>query len=103
MKTNVKLSDNLTLTYITENNEEYGKLITVQLFFDFFGKEGEAFVVIERLDDDFPGYAMTEICSELSDSFNELLDNEDNWKKIVAEIRKYIVHWEELYSHYSDE
>ena len=98
MKTNVKLSENLTLTGISENNEENGKLITVECYFEFFGKDGNAFVVIERLDEEYPRYAMTEICNELSDSFNDLLDEEENWKKIGAEIKKYIEYWNELNS-----
>jgi hypothetical protein len=98
METNVKLSENLTLTGISENNEENGKLITVECFFEFFGKDGNAFVVIERLDEEYPRYAMTEICNELSYSFNDLLDNEENWKKIGTEIKKYIEYWNELNS-----
>lgn len=96
MKTNIKLSENLTLTGIEENNSENNKLITVQCHFDFFGKDGEAFVVIKRLDEEYPRYAMTEICSELSESFNDLLDDEDTWKKIIEEIKKYILYWNEL-------
>ncbi|TRX21470.1 hypothetical protein FNW25_15830 [Flavobacterium franklandianum] len=98
METNVKLSENLTLTGISENNEENGKLITVECFFEFFGKDGNAFVVIERLDEEYPRYAMTEICNELSNSFNELLDDEENWKKIGVEIKKYIQYWNKLNS-----
>ncbi len=98
MKTNVKLSENLTLTGISENNEENGKLITVECYFEFFGKDGNAFVVIERLDEEYPRYSMTEICNELSDSFNDLLDNEKNWKKIGLEIKKYIEYWNKLNS-----
>jgi hypothetical protein len=74
MDTNVKLSENLILTAICENNEQDGELIAVECYFNFFGKEGEAYVVIENLDDEYPRYAMTEICSELSDSFNDLLE-----------------------------
>lgn len=103
MDTNVKLSENLTLTAICENNEQDGKLIAVECYFNFFGKEGEAYVVIENLDDEYPRYSMTEICSELSDSFNDLLDDEDNWKKIGAEIKKYIEYWNELNSEDDDE
>ena len=98
METNLQLSENLTLTGISGNNEENGKLITVECFFEFFGKDGNAFVVIERLDEEYPRYAMTEICNELSDSFNELLDDEENWKKIGVEIKKYIQYWTELNS-----
>ena len=103
METNLKLSENLKLIGIQENNSQDNKLITVQCYFDFFGKEGEAFVVIENLDDEYPRYAMTEICSELSDSFNYLLDDEDNWKKIGEEIKKYIEYWNELNSDDDDE
>ena len=103
MKTNLKLSENLTLRGIQENNSEDNQLITVECYFDFFGKEGTAYVVIENLEDEYPRYAMTEICSELSDSFNDLLDDEDNWKKIGAEIKKYIEYWTELNSDDDDE
>lgn len=98
METNLKLSKNLTLTGICENNEQDGKLITVECFFNFFNEEGTAYVVIENLDNEYPRYAMTEISSELSDSFNDLLDDEDNWKKIGSEIKKYIEYWTELNS-----
>jgi hypothetical protein len=103
MQTNINLSENLKLTGISENNEQDGKLIAVECFFEFFGKEGQAFVVIERLDEEYPRYAMTEICTELSNSFNDLLDDEKNWKQIVEEIKKYILVWEELNSDDNDE
>ena len=37
---------------------------------------------------------MTEICDELSDSFNDILEDEDNWKKIVEKVKEYIKEWE---------
>ncbi len=94
METNLELSKNLKLTYITENNWRDGKLIAVQCYFTFFGEHGEAFIVIDKLDGEFPSYAMTEICSELSDSFNDLLEDDDNWEKIVNEVKKYVKQWE---------
>ncbi len=103
METNIKLSENLKLTGIQENNSQDNELITVVCYFDFFGKEGEAYVVIENLNDEYPRYAMTEICTELSESFNDLLDDEENWKAIGSEIKKYIEYWNELNSDDDDE
>lgn len=98
MKTNVQLSKNLNLTSIQENNWKDGKLISVVCFFDFFGEEGEAFVVVDKLESDYPSYAMTEISSELSESFEDLLEDEETWKKIVIEIKKYVANWEKQYA-----
>lgn len=69
-----------------------------RMFFNFFNEQGTAFVVIENLDEEYPRYAMTEISSELTDSFNDLLDDEENWKKLGLEIKKYIEYWNELNS-----
>lgn len=41
--------------------------------------------------------------NEFSDSFNDLLDDEENWKKIGTEIKKYIEYWNELNSDDDDE
>jgi hypothetical protein len=100
MEIEKKLTENLKLTGIQENNSQDGELITVQCFFEFFGKEGEAYVVLEHLSSEFARYAMTEICSELSDSFNDLLDDDDNWKKIIEAIKEYIVFWEKCQTMY---
>lgn len=94
MKSNLELSKNLKLTAISENNWKGGKLIAVVCYFTFFDKEGEAFIVLDKLEGDYPSYAMTEISSELSDSFNDILEEEGNWKKIVLEVKKYIKEWE---------
>ena len=94
METNLELTKNLKLTSVTANNWENGKLIAVQCFFAFFGEHGEAFIVIDKLDGDYPSYAMTEICTELSDSFNDLLEDDDNWQKIVAVVKEYVKQWE---------
>lgn len=102
MEINVNLSKNLTLTGICENNEEDGKLIAVECFFNFFNEEGSAYVVIENLEDEYPRYAMTEISSELSDSFNDLLEREDYWNKIVEEIKKYIEFWTDMNTYDED-
>ena len=40
MDTNVKLSENLILTAICENNEQDGELITVKWYKKIIGKEG---------------------------------------------------------------
>jgi hypothetical protein len=94
METNLKLSKNLKLTHIDENNYQNGKLIAVVCYFTFFGEDGEAYIVADKLDGDYPSYAMTKISSELSDSFNDLLEDDDNWQKIVAKVKEYIKEWE---------
>jgi hypothetical protein len=93
MKTNIELSKNLTLTGFDENNCQDGKLIAIACFFTFFGKEAEVLIVVKRLDQEEPRYAYTEITSELSASFNELLDEEEIWTKIVIEAKKYVEEW----------
>jgi len=93
MENHLELSKNLKLTHIDENNWKDGKLIAVVLYFTFFGEDGIAYVVIDKLDGEYPSYAMTEMCSELSDSFNEQIENEDNWNKIVLAIKEYVKEW----------
>lgn len=93
MDTNIALSKNLKLTCIQENNWENGNLIAVICYFDFFGEEGVAYVVVDKIDSEYASYTMTEMTAELSESFNELLDDENNWKKIGIEVKKYIDHW----------
>lgn len=94
MEKNLVLSKNLKLTHIFVNNLEDGKLNTVVLYFTFFGEDGTAYVVIDELDNEYPSYAMTEICSEIADSFNEQLEDEENWNEIILAIKEFIKHWE---------
>lgn len=93
METNVELSKNLILTGLDENNCQDGKLIAIACFFTFFGEEAEVFIVVKHLTQEEPRYAYTEITSDLSASFNELLEEEDIWTKIVVEAKKYVEEW----------
>ena len=90
MEKNIELSKNLKLTHVDENNFRDGKLIAVVCYFEFFDEEGLAYVSTSKLDEAYPSYGMTEICSELAESFNDLLEDEDNWNKIVLAIKEYV-------------
>lgn len=91
---NLNLTENLILTSIEENNFKAGKLIAVTCYFQFYGKQGIAYVVIDKLNSEYPRYGMIEITSELSDSFNSLLEDEENWKKIVRRIKSFKKEWD---------
>ena len=93
MESKLQLSPNLRLIYIDENNYQNGELISVVCYFNFFGQEGEVYISLDKLVGEYPSYGMTEISSELSDSFNDILDNYDNWKKITEEVRKFVKLW----------
>ena len=93
MEKKLELNSNLLLTGIDENNCQDGELIAVELFLTFLGKDGNAFVVIENLEDEYPRYAMTEIASEVSSSFNDALEEQSVWEKIVSEVKKYVSEW----------
>ena len=90
----LQLTKNLKLTSIDENNVQGDKLLAVVCYFTFFGEVGIAYILTNKLDGDYPYYAMTEISSELSDSFNDLLEDDDNWKKIEVKVKEYIKEWE---------
>lgn len=90
----LQLTKNLQLTSIYENNVQCDKLLAVVCYFTFFGEEGIAYISTNKLDGDYPSYAMTEISSELCDSFNDLLEDDDNWQKIVVKVKEYIKEWE---------
>ena len=90
----LQLTKNLQLTSIDENNVQDDKLLAVVCYFTFFGEEGIAYISTNKLDGDYPSYCMTEISSELSDSFNDLLEDDENWQKIVAKVKEYIKKWE---------
>lgn len=93
MESTLELSPNLKLIYIDENNCQGDELIAVVCHFDFFGQDGEVYISINKLNGEYPSYGMTEISTELSDSFNNQLDDYDNWKKITEEVRKFIRLW----------
>lgn len=93
MEVNLELSKNLLLNYIEENNYQNGKLIAVTCYFSFFNEPGVAYVVVDKLSKDHPSYGMIEIDSELSDSFENQLEDEDNWENISSAINEYIVIW----------
>ena len=88
----IQLSKNLKLTSVQENNYRNGKLLAVVCYFTFFDEEGVAYIGIDKLDNEHPSFGITEIASELSDSFNKLI--EDNWDKIVVKCKEYLKEWE---------
>lgn len=89
-----QLTKNLQLISVDENNAQGNKLLAVVCYFKFFDEEGVAYISTDKLDGDYPSYGMTEISSELSGSFNDLLEDEDNWKKIIVKVKEYIKEWE---------
>lgn len=91
----LEFSKNFKLLNIEENNWEDNKLKAVVLFFSFFGEIGEVFIATDNIDSEYPNYSMTEISSELADSFNTQLDDEGNWHKIVPKVKEFIKKWEE--------
>lgn len=87
----LQLSKNLKLISVQENNYQNGKLLAVVCYFTFFDEEGVAYIGTDKLDNEHPSFGMTEIASELSDSFNELI--EDNWYKIASKCKEYVEEW----------
>lgn len=90
----LQLTKNLQLTSIDENNYQNGKLLSVVCYFTFFEEEGIAHISTNKLDGEYPSYGMTEISSELSNSFDELLQDKDNWENIVEKVKEYLKEWE---------
>lgn len=86
----IQLTKNLHLTGVYENNVQGDKLLAVVCYFTFFEEEGLAYISTNKLDSEYPSYGMTEISSELSDSFNELLDDDETWRKIVLRIKEFV-------------
>lgn len=93
MHLDLNLTKNLVLHYIEENMVKDDKLITVELWFSFFGESGQAYITMERIHEDIPSYAMTEISSELSDSFNDLLEDDDIFEVIKTKCLEYEEQW----------
>ncbi len=89
---NLELSKNLKFTSIYEEYIEGNKLLSVECYFMFFDTEGVANISINNLDSEYPSYGMTEIESDLSDSFNSLL--EDYWFKISERVKQFVKEWE---------
>jgi hypothetical protein len=98
MEVNLDLTPNLKLAYIDENNCRDSKLIAVELQFVFFGCDAEAYLTVDSLDDERPSFGMTSSPSELHESFTSLID--ENWSKIVPEVRKYVAQW---YAYFEEE
>lgn len=91
----LEFSKNFKLLNIEENNWEDNKLKAVVLFFSFFEEIGEVYIATDNIDSEYANYAMTEISSELADSFNTQLHNEGSWNKIVPKVKEFIKKWEE--------
>jgi hypothetical protein len=94
MQVNLELTKKLTLNYIEENMVRDEKLISVYLSFSFYGEDGDAYLILEKLEEEYPNYAMTSIASDISDSFNEQLEDDEIYAKIKAEVKKFVTEYE---------
>lgn len=76
-----KLSDNLTLNRAELNNWRYeqGQMVPImyEVYFDFYGNAYTVCVSPDALDDEFPDPSSVEGPSELFDSFNSLMDDDE--------------------------
>lgn len=95
MDLNLKLSDELVLKCISENNYRDGVLLAVDMRISFFGKTGTVYVAMSNIDSEDARYAMVDMHSSLSSSFNEAIEEQDVWNKIVVEIKKYAEQWKD--------
>lgn len=86
-----KITENLVLQTIIENNWKDNELIAVGCYFSFFGKDCSAYVSTKRLENDYPSYGLIESNSaELHESFKDLLQSEDVWNKLKEKINHFI-------------
>ena len=92
MKT-IELTPNLKLEHIEENNTAGEELIAVCCFFDFYNKEGLAYILVDKLESEDADFAMIEGCDDLHDSFSAQL--EESWKEIVKAVKSYHKKWKE--------
>lgn len=90
MKFNLKITKNLELFLITENNWEDETLIAVECHFNFYEGEHAAYISVDKLNSDYPSYAMIESTTELHDSFKNLLETHENWDKITSAVKAFI-------------
>lgn len=91
MDFNKKITENLLLQSVTENNWDDSKIIAVDCWFQFFKKSCQAIVVVEDLNSNNAKYAMIESdTAEIHSSLVEMLENEDVWNAIKDSIRKFI-------------
>lgn len=96
----IKLTKNLILQYIEENVVKENKLITVYITFSFFGELGEVYFHLKNLKEEWASYAMTQITSELSDSFNDLLEDDEVFNKIKEKVELFAKEWAENQAEY---
>lgn len=96
----LQLSKNLKLISVQENNYRDGKLLAVVCYFTFFDEEGAAYVSTDKLESKYASYGITEMCSELSDSFTDLLD--ENWDKVAKHIKKFVKEWDKQQKEYAE-
>lgn len=88
-----QITKNLKLIRIEKYNfDDNDKLTTVMCRFDFFTEIGEVLITVNKLGKNYPSYSMTEISSELSDSFNDLLD--DHWDEIALCAKEFVTNYE---------
>lgn len=93
---NIKLTDNLTLLYISEYSTDIDddELKLVHLEFSFFGQNAEAYLQMKSLDNDYLSYQQTESSSELHASFNRLIEeDEDVTSKIRKSVKEFQIEW----------
>lgn len=83
-----EITPKLTLTGISAHDSYAGRLI-VKCDFMFYGEEGEAYISMGSVDDEYPSYEMTEMTISLASSFRQLLEDCDNWDIIRSEVKKF--------------
>lgn len=86
----MNLTSNLKFIRIEENNVKEDELLAVACYFRFYGEECAACVSIDKIGQDYPSYRMIEALSELSDSFNGILNRNDIWFAIVGIVMEFI-------------
>lgn len=90
----MKITENLTLNYIEDNNVTDNKLIVVYISFSLFGQHGEAYLALKNLDGEYASYSMTESGSEIHESFVAAIEDDENWVKIKKAVKNFVEEWE---------
>lgn len=101
LEVNKKITENCVITYIEENYEVDGELITVLIYITFLGNECEVYVVIEHLEEEEPKYALIDSSSEVHSSLIDALDTPKAWKDIREAVKEYKVYLKEIESWYN--
>jgi hypothetical protein len=91
-----KINDDLTLNYVEENFLRDEKLITVEIWFDFFGKSYVAYLRTASLESEQLDFASIEGPEILFESFEELIEEDEEVVAIIREeAKKYVEEWNE--------